>query len=225
MAKQSRSIRWINGAVGALVVTLVLGLALGFLGFAHAVRTNAAPDPMPRADAIVALTGGSQARLETGVRLLEEGRARRLLISGVNREVTDDELMSLLDVSPQARACCVALGRAAEDTLGNAAETAEWAARYNVRTLIVVTDDYHMPRSVAELSLALPDVELIAYPVPTRFARDELWKRDMSAAARMGAEYLKYLTIRVREGFAGLGRGDDRAMADTPEKSTPKSAE
>jgi uncharacterized SAM-binding protein YcdF (DUF218 family) len=223
MAAQSRSLRWINGAIGAVIAALALALVLGFFGFAHAVRTAAAP-AAPRADAIVALTGGSQARLETGVRLLEEGRAPRLLISGVNREVTDDELMDLLEVSARHRACCVALGRAAEDTLGNAAETAAWARRHEIRTLIVVTDDYHMPRSVAELSLALPGVDLIAYPVPTRFARDELWKRDMSAAARMSAEYLKYLTIRVREGFAGLGRGEGAASADAPAGGAGKRA-
>jgi uncharacterized SAM-binding protein YcdF (DUF218 family) len=223
MARQGRGIRWINGAIGAVVVAIVLGLGLGFFGFAHAVRT-AAPPESPRADAIVALTGGSQARLETGVRLLEEGRARRLLISGVNRDVTDDELMALLNVSAQHRACCIALGRAAEDTLGNAAETAAWAQRHGIGTLIVVTDDYHMPRAVTELSLALPGVTLIAYPVPTRFGRDELWKRDMSAAARMGAEYLKYLAIRVREGIAGVGGGIDRALADTPEGDASETA-
>jgi len=213
MARPRKAIRWISGAIGAVVVAAVLGLGLGFLAFAHHIRTATPPDPAPRADAIVALTGGSQARLETGVRLLEDGLAPRLLISGVNRDVTDTELMDLLNVSARHRVCCVVLGRAAEDTLGNAAETAAWVRRYRIRRLIVVTDDYHMPRSVAELSLALPDTELIAYPVPTRFAQQQLWRRDLSSAARLGAEYLKYLTIRVREGFTGAARGADSALA------------
>lgn len=189
---------WLKGALLAAFTAVFVALGLGFLSFAGAVRDAAPPDPLPPADAIVALTGGSQARLETGVRLLEEGHAPRLLISGVNRDVTDEELFTLLDVDGGVRGA-IDLGRAAEDTLGNASETAAWARRHNIESLILVTDDYHMPRSFAELQLALPDVELIAYPVPTRFARGEAWRSDLSAATRLGAEYMKYLMIRIRE--------------------------
>ena len=43
-------------------------------------------------------------------------------------------------------------------TRGNAAETAEWARAHQVRSLIVVTSAYHMPRALAELGRDLPDV-------------------------------------------------------------------
>ncbi|MGE0045057.1 MAG: YdcF family protein [Hyphomonadaceae bacterium] len=205
---------WLKGALMALMTAGIVAFGLGFLAFVSSVRDARPPDPLPEADAIVALTGGSQERLRTGVRLLREGRARRLLISGVNRTVRDHELFQLLDVSERMAECCVDLGRAAEDTLGNASETAAWARRYNFERIILVTDDYHMPRSYAELHIAMPDAEIIAYPVATRWTEGDRWRTDMSTASRLGAEYVKYLTIRAREtlmGSAENGDGEEQA--------------
>lgn len=179
---------------------------IGFFGFAERVREEA--QPPPQADAVVALTGGSLERLSTGVRLLQEQKGQRLLISGVNRIVTDNELYAAINIDPDLGRCCVDLGRAAEDTLGNAAETAAWAREHRFRRLILVTDDYHMPRSLAELSIAMPEAEIHPYPVRTRWTDPALWRSDLGATARLGAEYVKYLVISGREALIGLGRPD-----------------
>jgi uncharacterized SAM-binding protein YcdF (DUF218 family) len=212
-AGREARMNWLRGALLALIIAACIGFSVGFAHFVKAVRA-APPDPPPRADAIVALTGGSKARLTTGVRLLREGRARRLLISGVNRDVRDSELFDVLDVEPELAECCVDIGRAAVDTLGNASEAAAWARRNGFRRLIVVTDDYHMPRSVAELKLALPRAKLYAYPVPTRWTEPGRWNHDPDAATRLGEEYMKYLIIRMREGVAGSNHA--RAEATAP---------
>ncbi len=194
---------------GALIA--VLAFVAGFWDFAHDVRTD--PQPPPRADAIVALTGGSLQRLSTGVELLKEHKGERLLISGVNRIVTDHELYAVLKVDDQLGQCCIDIGRTADDTLGNAAETADWARRRRYTSIILVTDDYHMPRSQTELQLALPEVVIYPYPVRTRWTDPALWRRDIGAAGRLGAEYLKYLVIRGRESLLNLGRGKTRQDA------------
>lgn len=181
-----------------------LGFVFGFWNFASDVRTE--PEPPPQAQAIVALTGGSLERLSTGVDLLEQQRGERLLISGVNRIVTDEELFELLEIDPALAACCVDLGRAAEDTLGNASETAAWARTHKFRQIILVTDDYHMPRSYTELSLAMPEAQIYRYPVRTRWTDPDLWRSDLSAATRLGGEYVKYLMIRGREAVIDLSR-------------------
>jgi len=189
-----------------------IAFVVGFWNFAENVRIPA--EEPERADAIVALTGGSLERLSTGVRLLEERKGARLLISGVNRIVTDEELLdAALNVDPQLAECCIDLGRGAEDTLGNAAETAAWARERNYTRLILVTDDYHMPRSHAELSLALPEVEIIPYPVRTRWTDPVLWRSDLAAASRIGGEYVKYLVIRGREAVLSLGKSEDESAA------------
>jgi uncharacterized SAM-binding protein YcdF (DUF218 family) len=189
----------------------VAAFFVGFWRFAEDVRR--APEPPPQAEAIVALTGGSLERLATGVRLLRERKGERLLISGVNRIVTDQELYEVIGVDAELANCCVDIGRSAEDTLGNASETAAWARSHRYTRLILVTDDYHMPRSHAELSLALPEAEIHPYPVRTRWTDPKLWRSDLGAAARVGAEYVKFLVIRGREALIDLGR-DGRAPAD-----------
>jgi uncharacterized SAM-binding protein YcdF (DUF218 family) len=192
----------------ALFTLVALGLAVlfiaGFWNFAERVRLE--PEAPPQAQAIVALTGGSLERLSTGVRLLQEEKGERLLISGVNRIVTDQELYEVLEVDRALGECCIDLGRSAEDTLGNAAETAAWAREHRYTSLILVTDDYHMPRSHAELSLALPEVEIYPYPVRTRWTDPALWRSDLGAASRLAGEYVKYLVIRGREAVIDFAR-------------------
>lgn len=194
----------------------VAALGLGFWDFAQRVRIPA--EEPPHAQAIVALTGGSLERLSTGVRLLEEQKGERLLISGVNRIVTDEELLvAVLKVNEELARCCIDLGRRAEDTLGNAAETAAWARERRYRNIILVTDDYHMPRSLAELQIAMPEAEIHPYPVRTRWTDPALWRSDLAAAGRLGGEYMKYLVIRGREALIDVGRpkSDDAQSDDT----------
>ncbi|QGZ96050.1 YdcF family protein [Terricaulis silvestris] len=186
------------------IVIAAIAFIVGFWNFANDVRQDVVEEPPP-AEAIVALTGGSLERLSTGVRLLEQHKGQRLLISGVNRIVTDAELFEVLELDGELAECCVDLGRSADDTLGNAAETAAWAREHNYTRLILVTDDYHMPRSRAELTLAMPEVEIYPYPVQTRWTDPDLWRSDIGAASRIGAEYVKYLVIRGREALIGLG--------------------
>ena len=51
-------------------------------------------------------------------------------------------------------------------TRSNAAETRRWARERGFKSLIVVTSNYHMPRAIAEMSHAMPDVTLIPFAVP-----------------------------------------------------------
>lgn len=192
----------------AAIIALVAFIA-GFWSFAENVREEAREPP--HAQAIVALTGGSLERLSTGVRLLEQRKGERLLISGVNRIVTDAELYEVLNVNGELGECCIDIGRGAEDTLGNASETAAWAREHRYTDIILVTDDYHMPRSHAELSIAMPEAEIHPYPVRTRWTDPKLWRSDLGAAGRLGAEYVKYLVIRGREALIGLGGSSEPA--------------
>lgn len=197
----------------SLLLWACIAALIVFVGgfWTFATRVRAEPGPAPNAEAIVALTGGSLERLSTGVRLLREQKGQRLLISGVNRIVTDAELFEVLHVDAELAQCCVDLGRTAEDTLGNASETAQWAREHHYRDLILVTDDYHMPRSRIELALAMPEAEIHPYPVRTRWTDPKLWRSDLGAAGRLGSEYLKYLVIRGREALIDLGRGEQEA--------------
>ena len=146
-------------------------LAMGFILFATIVTRSPAPADS-HADGIVVLTGESR-RIAEGARLLKEGRAERMLISGVYRHTGKSALLRISGLSEDKFDCCVDVGYAALDTAGNANEARNWAAARRYDSLIVVTASYHMPRSLAELSLALPAARLIPHPVVPKRVPDQ----------------------------------------------------
>ena len=196
------------------IAILVLIWAIGLFAFADRVRGfTPAPEPA-RADAIVALTGPSAERVNAAIRLLEQDKGQRVLISGVNREVRRQELRALTPGSNRLFNCCVDLGFEAEDTTGNAQEIAAWADAKGYDSLIVVTSDYHMPRALTEIRAAAPGVDLTPYAVETPSLDNSRWWKAAVTARRMTLEYMKYLAALARA--TGGGRGGDRPAADEP---------
>jgi uncharacterized SAM-binding protein YcdF (DUF218 family) len=186
-----------------LLTILLIAFAawLGGLFYFAALIPDAVEDAGTATDGIVVLTGGSD-RLHEGLRLLAEGKATQLLISGVHREATLDDLLKIGEpppnLSPQTIQCCITIGHQAGNTTGNAAEAAEWAAAKGIHSLRLVTADYHMPRSLLEFSLAMPDVRIQPHPVfPDVVKRDEWWLWPGSASLVV-SEYHKYAATRVR---------------------------
>ena len=195
-----------------VVAIVVLVWLVGLFAFADRVRGFTPAQEPVRADAIVALTGPSAERVNAAVRLLEQDKGRRLLISGVNREVRRQELRDLTPGSSRLFNCCVDLGFEAENTMGNASEIAAWARSRGYDSLIVVTSDYHMPRSLVEIRTEAPEIELIPYAVTTPSLDDSRWWRATVTARRMTLEYMKYLAVLFRELVRRVS-GDEGAQA------------
>jgi uncharacterized SAM-binding protein YcdF (DUF218 family) len=200
--------RWVTPRLRFATMALagVLGASgLGFLLFWMLIHHIPADD-LPRADAIVALTGG-EARIPEAVRLLAQGKGRRLLISGVNPTTTRKELVGLAPNSQHLFRCCIDVGREARDTIGNADETSQWVRERRFKSLIVVTADYHMPRSLAELRRTLPNVELIPYPVQQRNVHVNSWWAYPGTMQLMLTEYVKFMPSFARCYSALFGQG------------------
>lgn len=204
----------------SIAALLILGMVwfVGLLAFTSRVDQSTPAQEPPVADAVVVLTGASNVRLEVATKLLEAGKGKRLLISGVNREASREDLLGVTKAVRPIYECCVDLGYAAADTIGNASETAEWAKGKDYKSLIVVTADYHMPRSMLELHAAMPDVTLHPYPVITESLNAHRWWKGGLSTRRMTVEYCKYLAILGREAFLKLG------PQEKPEQTAGKSA-
>lgn len=183
----------------AILVVMVLLLG-GFAAFVRAaVQVPSAPPS--ETDGIVVLTGGSE-RVATGFRLLAEGKARRMLISGAHPEAGLIEIAAAAGLDPAGFAGRVVIGHAAASTRGNAAEAAAWARAEEARTLRIVTAGYHMPRAMLELHRAMPDRTLVPHPVPSALLRapDALWRP--TAWLLLAGEYTRYLAAWA--GLSGL---------------------
>ncbi|MFQ5346885.1 MAG: YdcF family protein [Rhodothalassiaceae bacterium] len=139
-----------------------------------------------RVDAVVVLTG-SAGRIAAGLEVLKSGRARRMLVSGVDPELPLSALRPAIPADEDLFRCCIDLGRAARNTEGNAAEAVAWARAHGHRSLAVVTADWHMRRSLLEFARHPDAPRLYAIPV----AGD-------AGLARLFLEYNKYLVAALR---------------------------
>ncbi|MDA8232022.1 MAG: YdcF family protein [Magnetospirillum sp.] len=197
--------RIVRGAASIVKVAGAVALAwfAGLVWFAATVPDHV-EDPDTRTDAIVVLTGGS-VRTATGVALLEAGRADRLFISGVHKGVDVDEILRRNHAPRPELEGKIVLGYAADDTIGNAAETAAWIAGEHLTSLRLVTAAYHMRRSLWEFRQAMPDVAIIPNPVFPEGVKSRDWWRWPGTAALLATEYSKYLAAIVRHWFVPNG--------------------
>lgn len=188
----NRAARYLACAIAAAAALLFFGFVVFAIRASHEARTTGI-----NADAIVVLTGAGN-RIKVGGQLLAGRYARRLLISGVNRKVSVADVRRLSGLDDATFRCCVDIGYEAQDTIGNAEEARKWVRRLGVRRLIVVTSSYHMPRSLTELRAALPDTELLPFPVVPRALKERPWWTSFSVTRTLASEYLKLLPAAAR---------------------------
>ncbi len=152
-----------------------------------------------KTDVIVVLTGGED-RLRTGAELLLQKKADYLFITGIGAK--SDEVLSAI-AWPQGYDYTkhVELGGRAEDTFGNAQETALWIQGKKMTSLRLVTGSYHMPRSLLEFRQAMPGKKIIPHPVfPQQFQLERFWRSRGSAWLVVG-EYHKYMLAWIGHRF------------------------
>jgi uncharacterized SAM-binding protein YcdF (DUF218 family) len=196
-----------NGKAGRLrlalraAAVLFAGAAVLFAGgfgwFANHVSHLATPADPEKADAIIVLTGGTS-RLDAAMDLLETGKGKRLLISGVHPSATRRQLQIATGGDKQLFSCCVDIDHAALDTIGNAEESAKWVDSHAYGTVILVTNNYHMPRSLLEMGRLLRKARLEPYPVVNTNLDNGGWLTKPEALRVLFTEYNKYLLALAR---------------------------
>ncbi len=187
--------RWPRRLALGLLLLALLWVA-GLFRFVAAMPDSVA-EPIDRTDAIVVLTGGSD-RLQEGIRLLAEGRAAKLLVSGVYRGVDVRALLRLSQDAPDELTCCIAIGYEADNTLGNARETAAWMAEEGFSSLRLVTAAYHMPRSLLLFREAMPEAEILPHPVFPEGFHQQNWYFWPGSSALVISEYSKYIVAQLQ---------------------------
>ncbi|MDE3015385.1 MAG: YdcF family protein [Pseudomonadota bacterium] len=154
------------------------------------------------ADAIVVLTGGS-GRLAYGLELLAQDKGKMLFISGVSDGVTVPTLLRQAGVDAKAplrpvNAESIALGHKARNTIGNAEETLRWLKQRGYHSILLVTSDYHMPRSLLEFKATAPDITVTPAPVFPGDVNPSGWWADKDSRTLILLEYHKFLAASLR---------------------------
>ena len=195
-----RSLFWRGIAVlGWAACAGALTVLLGFLVFVYSLdRVEIRPET--RTDGIVALTGGAE-RVGDAIDLLAQGYASRLLITGVNERTSRASIARLNPGQRRLFDCCVDLDYRARNTIGNAIETRRWIESHHFRSVIVVTSNYHMPRTLVELEHAMRGVRLVPYAVVTEAVDPDEWWHNPATARILLSEYLKLILVWTRTRF------------------------
>ncbi len=184
---------------GIMVIVPALVWACGLIIFTGSVCSMVTAKNPSKTDAIIVLTGGAN-RVSRGFDLLSRGKAQYLLISGVHKDAKLNELLKIWGNKRPLPDCCITLGKEAENTIGNSIEAQKWVARNKVKTVRLITANYHMQRALLEFRHTLPGIEIIPDPViPTHFTprESEFWKITFT-------EYHKLLLSTVRVLFFPL---------------------
>ena len=182
-----------------VVLAVLLPIAGGFVHFIMALPPPTTDKSVT--DAIVVLTGGSD-RIPAALSLLQEGKAKKLFVSGVHRGVDVDDLLRVDGDASQkpdaALAKRIDLGDMAADTFGNSVESVAWMRANNFKSMRLVTADYHIRRALIEFRMEAPDLVIVPNPIHPTGIVDGRWWRDRSAVSLLLGEYGKYLIVRWR---------------------------
>lgn len=114
---------------------------------------------------IVVLTGGEN-RIVRALDSIDTLQTKNIFISGVYKKSRLKDIIGNRKISDNI---CFILGKKAKNTQGNASEITEWTQKNNIKTILLVTSDYHMRRSIIEFKFADYNLETIPYPSKSKF--------------------------------------------------------
>ena len=137
-------------------------------------------------DGIVVLTG-DQFRIAKGIELLKRNPSKKLLISGVNKNINQVDIMKEFPNSKNFFQCCIDIGKDAKNTFENIIETFEWMKSNEFTSIIIVTSDYHLPRVKLEINRFIDNQQIFYEAVKT----DE--SDSILRLKKITLEYIKYI--------------------------------
>ena len=183
---------------GIFCLILLLGISIAcFQQFILTLPKAHIAVPQPTEGLVVA-TGG-QARIQRGLELLAEGNANKMLISGVGEGISKELLKDSLSLSAQQTLffeCCVEIEFTASDTNGNAKATFRWMQKHNLRDILLVSANYHLPRAEIIFKRHLPKNSVYIQAVDPPDLKLSHWYLNWQTSRLLIREYLKFLYVK-----------------------------
>lgn len=110
-------------------------------------------------DAVVILTGGSM-RLDSGFEAFKNSNAKKILISGVGKGVQKQDILKNLKANYEINYDDIILGELAKSTDDNAVEAKIFMDLNNYNSMLLVTSNYHIPRSTFIFRMMMPNFDI-----------------------------------------------------------------
>jgi len=188
--------------VGVLVGILIT-VGSGIAGLALVGHYLAVEDDLAKADAIVAISGDTGARVATAVDLWKQGFAPVIVFSGAAIDpssVSSAEIMRREAVRQGVPEGATIIEPASSDTEENATEVAKLMVTRNMHSAILVTSPFHQRRASILFARAFQPAGLVLRNYPARdpewdptfwWRREPLRSRTALEIAKLGAELLR----------------------------------
>ncbi len=183
-----------NRLIKIIIVVLFGGWMSGFIIFAHRIN-DYKTDTSTFTQAVIALTGGKNRILEA-VNVYKKGMANKVFISGVSRNVSWEMIKKRQKIE-LINDDDITIGYRAKNTIGNAKETVAWLKKNKIKSIRLVTSNYHMARSIAEFKLKDEKLKIIPHPVYSDRVEKKWWK-SWHTFSLIFKEYNKFLYVYIR---------------------------
>lgn len=186
----------------SILAVAIIFWGVAWIDFLQSVPKEHSANTSPT-DAIIVLTGGAR-RVEYGFEKLAQGAAPLLFITGVGGDSSLDKLFET-HTTPQVRSRIdalkpvIVLDHTARSTRMNAEETQKFVQQNGVKSIRLITANYHMPRSVQEIHALMPELTIIADAAFPRGFTAHSWWHQGKARYLLLSEFHKTWAVRLRE--------------------------
>jgi len=149
------------------------------------------------ADLIVVMGGGNNdLRYLNGLRLLDEGWAPRLMVDVFDKGVTFgnrdiDLARAFVEKTAHGRATVCPIAQ--NSTYDEARYLAQCLREMNVKSILVVTSEYHTRRTIEIFKKRLPQYRISIYAAPDPYFFGQKWWQTREWAKTTLAEWQRYL--------------------------------
>ena len=180
------------------VILLILSIWFGgFCFFAYKIN-NFDIDQSTTTDAIIVLNGGRN-RITEAVKLFNDKKSKHLFISGVAKDISLENIQNTINMKINDTTN-VEAGHNADNTVENAKETNAWVRKNNIKSIRLVTSNYHIYRSLIEFRKQLNDIEILPHPVYSQYIEKKWWT-SWQTFSLIFKEYNKFICAYIINRF------------------------
>ncbi len=161
-------------------------------------------DPINLSSKVVILTGGTN-RIKEGFEVIYKLDKKSItnlnvLVSGTGKGFSKLSLQEKLNPGFDLRLieCCVELDSVSQNTYSNAIETSKWVSKNNIEEILLITSNYHIPRSILEFQNKMPNLKILYYPIIPKKHQINKWLKSFETFSLIFIEYSKYIIAYVR---------------------------
>ena len=124
----------------------------------------------------------------------------KILVSGTGKGFTKLSLQKKLNSNfyLELIECCVELDGVSKDTYSNANETSKWVNKNKIKEILLITSNYHMPRSILEFNNIMPNLKILPYPIKPEQHKINEWLKSFETFSLVFIEYCKYIVSNIR---------------------------